>query len=126
MKYIFLLLLLNSCGFNGTQKLETNDSTQIVRQDGTSFTYVIIRMEFLQQINQFCIDANPIDDFISESLQKKAIANCTLEHMNLLNISVPQVNDFNNNYCTPNADLSSLSPQQQQQVLDACNTLTIL
>lgn len=123
MKKILLLLLLTSCGFNGNQKLEVTDSTQRIVQDGTSFTYIIVRLEYIQQIQEICTNANPISDFTSESEQKKAIAKCTIENMKLLNINVGQVDNFKNKYCVPGADLTGFTPQQVLDIQAACAAL---
>lgn len=123
-KLILLLpLLLASCGFNGNQKLETNDSKQQIEQTGTSYTYVVVRLEFIEQIRLLCLDANPLEDFTSESQQKKAVAQCTIDNMAILNINLAQVNDFTGQYCQDGADLSQYTPEQVTDILAACAAL---
>ena len=123
-KLILLLpLLLASCGFNGNQKLETNDSKQQIEQTGTSYTYVVVRLEFIEQIRLLCLDANPLEDFTSESQQKKAIAQCTIDNMAILNINLAQVDDFTGQYCQDDADLSQYTPEQVTDILAACAAL---
>jgi hypothetical protein len=121
--FILTTLFLSACGFNGTQKVETNDSEQKIIQEGSSFTYVIVRLEYLEDIKNLCIDANPSVDFATEEAQKKAIAECTLEHMNVLSIDLNQIDDFNEDYCKEDADLSALTPEQQADVAEACALL---
>lgn len=124
MKLMILLSLgLNGCGINGEQKVTTNDSKQEVTQSGESYTYVVVRLEFIEQINKVCTDANPIELFETETLQRKAIADCTLKNMQVLNINLNQVSTFTNDYCAPGADLSSLSPQQILDIQAACALL---
>lgn len=118
-----LLILLTGCGLNGTQKFEVTDSTQRVTQDGTSFTYVIVRPEYIKQIQEICENANPMSDFISKEDHDKAVAQCTIENMKLLNINLGQVDSFKNKYCVPGADLSGFTPQQVLDIQTACNTL---
>lgn len=113
---LILLLLTASCGINGTQKVE---------QDGNSFTYIVVRLEYLEQIKALCQDANPIEGFETETLHKKAIAECTIENMNVFNIDLGEVDSFTNEYCIEGADLSSFTPQQQADIIAACTALGV-
>lgn len=116
-------LALSSCGVNGNQKLETNDSKQTIEQTGTSYTYVVVRLEFIEQIRQICLDAHPLEDYPTEAEQKKAVAQCTIDNMSILNINLAQVDDFSKKYCQPDSDLSSYNPQQVANILSACAAL---
>lgn len=114
MKYILpLFLILAACG-----------SKHRVIQEGQSYTYVIIQLDFLKDIQQICADANPRYDFSSDEAQKKTIAQCTLDNMDLFNIDLSKLQDFSNEFCGPDADLSALSPEEQQNVINACQFLT--
>jgi hypothetical protein len=69
MKILLLLFpLLTSCGFWGIQKLETNDSKQEIIQDGESYTYIVVRLEFIEQVRQICEDSELQADYESEEL----------------------------------------------------------
>lgn len=117
------LIALTSCGFNGNQKFETNDSEQRVVQDGSSFTYVVIRLEFIEQIKQVCADAHPLEDYPSESQRAKVVAECTLENMSVLDLDLGQISDFSNDYCGDDVDLSELTAEQLANIEEACALL---
>lgn len=117
------ILSLFGCGFNGNQKLETNDSKQQIEQTGTSYTYIVVRLEFIEQIRLLCLDANPIEDFTTESQRNKAVAQCTIDNMAILNINLEQVDDFTGQYCEDDADLSQYTPEQISDILAACAAL---
>lgn len=122
MKYTILLsLFLIGCGLNGTQKFDVSDSTQNVVQSGSSFTYVTIRLEFIQQVNDLCKASLLESDYASEELYNKAVAECTFKNLAILNINPAQVTDFTSQYCQPGADLSSFTPDQIAQIQSACN-----
>lgn len=124
MKYWFLFLFVFGmgvgCGFNGDQRLTTNDSTQHILISGDAYSYIVVRLEFIQQINDLCRDANIQSDYATEALYKKAVADCTFHQLSILNIDPAKVKDFQNAYCEPGADLSGFTPQQASDVLAAC------
>ena len=71
MKFVFSLLLLTACGFNGNQRVTTEGETK---------HRVVVELQFLEQIRQLC-EASVGPDF-------KAVADCTLENLDVLNLSV--------------------------------------
>jgi hypothetical protein len=124
MKYLLpILLLLTSCGFNGNQKLTTNDSEQRIVQEGESYTYIVLRLEFLEDIRKLCEDANLRSDFESDELYNQAVAQCTLDNLNLFNIDFGEAKDFADEYCREDADLSEVDPEDIPSIQEACEAL---
>lgn len=121
MKYLILMFvsLTAACGFNGTQKLETNNAEQSVVQSGSSYAYVIVRLEFIQQIHDLCRDKYLVSDYETEALYRQVVAECVFDNLAILNISPT----FQNSYCEPGADLSGFTPEQTSDILAACAAL---
>lgn len=116
IKYIFLAILLPllcNCGINGEQKAT-------ITQSGSSYTYVVVRLEYLQQIKDLCTEANPAVNFTSEELRRAAVSTCTLENMKLFEISVADVMDFQSKYCDTGSEQT-----QSSDVVAACSALNL-
>lgn len=122
---VVAVLILAGCGFNGTQRVETSDSEQRIVQDGASYIYVVLRLEFIEQIRELCEDANPKESFTSAAQRRQAVAECTLDNLDIFNISVGQVDDFTGRYCQEDADLSALTPEEIEDVNRACRLLGV-
>lgn len=71
IKRLAVLLLLTACGINGNQRVTTEGETE---------HRVVIELAFLEQIRQLC-EASVGPD-------PKATADCTLENLDVLNLSV--------------------------------------
>lgn len=112
------MLLLTSCGFNGKQKLETNDAKQTVEQTGESYTYIVVRLEFIKEIKDLCLELNPVSDFEKEDERNKIVAQCTFDNLSLINISPTITQDFTNEYCQ--------EPTEDINIIEACEALNIL
>jgi len=97
-----------SCGFNGDQKISTNDSMQ----------YIVIRLEPIQQFITLCQQSNLRSDFESDTLYNKAVADCVFDKLELINAA--QLQAFQNANCQPGADLSQYTLQQQSDIRAAC------
>lgn len=114
-----ITLIIAGCGINGTQKLQTNDSMQRVVQSGESHTYVIFRLEFIDQIIQLCKDSFDINDIN----YNKEVSDCTFKNLSLININPAVANTFVNDYCKDGADLSAFTTEQIDQINLACGGL---
>lgn len=116
MKKLVLLLALMGigCGINGTQNFQIT---------GTSYSYVIVRLEFIQEINALCKQSLLREDFASSELYEQAVSKCTLEKMSLFNINPTTVSSFQNTYCKEGADLSGFTLDEQADILAACGAL---
>lgn len=123
MKKLMVLILLLTGIVSCDYRVKTNDSTQNVVQSGTSYTYVIVRLEFIQQLHDICKDSLLESSYASQVLYDQAVAQCTLDSMSILNFNPSQVSSFVQQYCQPNSDLSALSAQEQANVLAACAAL---
>ena len=121
MKYLLTAILFLVVGCNSTLKTKTED--QKIVSSGESHNYVIVRLEFIEQIRQLCQDKLLQQDYETLELWKKAIADCTFNNLDIVNINPIQANTFMDTYCAPNADLSQLSEQDQLSILATCNTL---
>lgn len=124
MRILIILLsylLLTSCNVNGKQDVQVSDSIQTIKQDGESFTHIIVRLEYIDQIKKLCEEANPQNQFNSYELMRQAVAECTLSNIKLLGISVGQLVNFNNRYC--DSDISNLTPEQVLEVIRACEII---
>jgi hypothetical protein len=71
VKLLASLLLLVGCGFNGNQRITTEGETK---------HRVVVELQFLEQIRKLC-EASVGPD-------PKAVAECTLENLDVLNLSV--------------------------------------
>lgn len=123
MKYLILLLLLftASCGFNGKQKVETNDSKQEVIISGESYNYVVVRLEFIKEMKELCAESLLSSNYESEELYDKAVADCTFEHLSVLNTSA--LTSFTTDYCNLGDNTSQLTPEQLANIEAACQVL---
>lgn len=115
-----MIFLMAGCG----SVFKTNDSTQNVVQSGTSFEYVVVRLEFIQQIQQLCADSLLQTNYASFTLYKQAVADCTFTKLSSLgSINTGAITSFQQQYCQANSDLSALTPQQVLDVKQACAAL---
>lgn len=114
MQYLIILLLFTSCGWNGRQHIV---------QDGESYTYVVLRLEFLEDVRQLCLDANIRSDYTTEELYNQAVARCTLDNLNIFNIDLGATSAFADQYCNVNADLSTVNPADIPSIQSACDIL---
>lgn len=102
------------CGFNGNQK---------VTQDGQSYIYLVVKLDFIEQVRQLCQDSLLKTDYSTEELWKQAISQCTFKNLSFAGISTSQANNFSTQYCQANSNLSSFSPQDQANITAACKAL---
>lgn len=123
-KLLVLVTLISACGFNGDQKLSTNDSKQDINLHGEAYTYVVVRLEFIQQINDLCKDRFLKTDYVTETLYNQAVAECTLANLGLFNINPSTVKSFQDQYCKPGTDISGYTPKEQSDILAACAAMT--
>lgn len=108
LKYILLFTLLG-CGYNGDQK---------VTQDGESFTHIVIEAKYILDIKDICTDANLRSDYESDELYDQAIAQCTLDNLNIFNIDLGTIEDIEEK-CQD----ESLTGEQYEQIAEACELL---
>jgi hypothetical protein len=101
--------------------IKTEDAHII--QSGESYTYIVIKLDFIEQIKQLCLDSNPQPEGLPDRAYNQLVAKCVLEHMNLFNISAPKTLDFMGQYCSPTSDLSSFNPQELLNIASACAML---
>lgn len=113
MKYLFvpLVLFVTACGMSGEQKFTVRDSYHTIG----------IEFKFLQQIKDLCTAQTIRTDYSSVELYNKAIADCTFRNLTL--VSVTQLQTFLTNGCSPDANLSHLTPEQLENVQFFCGLL---
>lgn len=116
-------LLLAGCGFNGTQKLETNNSKQDIVQSGQSYAYVVFRVEFIEQLKRLCKDSFIRSKFDSEEAYNKEVADCTFKNLSIINVNPGTAKSFVDDYCKKDKDLSSFTLEQQAQITQTCGAL---
>lgn len=87
---------------------------------GDAYSYVVVRLEFIDQINKLCRDLTLSTDYPTTELYNQAVAQCTFDKLATINIDPTQVQTFQQQYCAPGADLSGFTPQQQSDILAAC------
>lgn len=116
---IMCFLVMTAC----QQGVNVSDSKHELVQSGSTFSYVVVRLEFISELKQICVDANPLSKFPSEEEQKRVIAECTIERLSLIDINPEDIADFTTDYCGPNADLSGLTPEQVADAARACLAL---
>lgn len=124
MKKLLTLILglsLTACGFDA--RVSDSEHDVNVNVEGETFAYVILRLEFISEIKELCELANPIENFESEALRGQAVAECTINNLNVLNISIANLDDFASSLCPKDADLTNLTEQERADVEAACNVL---
>ena len=104
-------------------KVKTETQDQKLVSSGESYNYIVVRIEFLDQINQLCKDSILASEYEDELLLKKAIADCTFDNLSLLNIDPQLATSFNNDYCKEDADLSQFGPNEILNINAACAAL---
>jgi len=121
MKWLTLILLMvvsAGCG----SALETNDSRQDVVQSGESTTNIIIDLKYIAEVRELCEAAELPEDYESRVLYDQAVAQCTLDNIQLLNLNVDGI-DTALELCEDDADLSGFSPEEQADILATCQGL---
>ncbi len=98
-------MYITACGFNGDQKLTTNDSNQNIN----------VNLTFIQQLIDLCKAKTLPEDYASTELYNQAVANCVFTSFSVVSGSNP--------LCKSDADLSSFTPDQIQQILATCKAL---
>lgn len=104
--------------------VDVKDSVHDVVQSGSSYTYVVIQLGFISELNQLCLDSLLPEDYESERLYKKEVAQCTLDKLSIFNFDIGQIQDFSSSYCEEGADLSEFTPEQRQDILAACSFIS--
>lgn len=84
----------------GDIKVKTQDSNHTATLSGAAYTYVIVRLEFIEQIKQLCqAKHNTIVDYAEF---ERAVADCTFQNLSILNIDVGAIQDVQSNLCNQN------------------------
>jgi len=117
---VAILLSILGCG-----KVETNDSRQDVVQSGESFTYIVVRLEFIEQMKQLCKESLLEENYTSVQLYNQAIAQCTFEKLTVLSVNPTEITTFINQYCQPSSDVSGLTPEELANISAACAALGV-
>jgi hypothetical protein len=122
MKYLMLLIFLSACQVKVKSDPIKTETAHII-QSGESYTYIVIKLDFIEQIKQLCLDSNPQPEDLPDRAYSQLVAKCTLDHMNLFNISAPKTLDFVGKYCSPTSDLSAFTPQEVLNIASVCAML---
>ena len=101
---LLLLLLLVSCA-----KVKLSDSEHKIKADAD----VTIQLGFIKDIQQLCTDLYPVYENEDETARKKLIAQCTLDKMDILDLSV--ITDYQNEVCD--------NPTTEQEI-EICNVIS--
>lgn len=94
MKLLIILFLLTSCG---DSKVKVQDSKHKGKISGETYSYVILQLEFIQQIKQLCQELNVLSDFNTVTDYNKAVAECTFENLSVLDLNA--LEQFNMEIC---------------------------
>jgi hypothetical protein len=92
VKIILILLILVSCG-----KIKTDNEVK-AGISGETYSYIVLKFGFLDQIKALCVDIYPDYEYLDEKERTKLISQCTLDKMSILNLDA--LNKFNDNICT--------------------------
>lgn len=122
-KLLLLSILIGILGCNS--KIETNDSRQDVVQSGESYSYIVVRLEFISEIKQLCQDLLLETEFESEELYNQAVAQCTFEKLTILNINPTEITNFISTYCTGSPELTGMTPSEIANIEAACVALGV-
>jgi hypothetical protein len=109
---LILLLLLVSCA-----KVKLSDSEHQINAKVETESYIIVQLDFIKDIQQLCTDLYPAYENENEPLRKKLIAECTLDKMDILDLSL--ITDYQNSICD-----NPVTDQEKQicQVLSGTET----
>ena len=112
MKQLLIVLMLLTIVSCGKSTIEVEDSEQTI--SGETYSYVILQLEFIQQIKTLCEELNLLSDFNSFELYKQEVAVCTFDNLAVLDLGA--IEEFSNTICD--------SPQTQQEI-DTCAALKV-
>jgi hypothetical protein len=121
MKYLILLIFLSACQVKLKSDPIKTENAHVI-QSGESYTYIVIKLDFIEQIKQLCLDSNPQPEGLPDRAYSQLIAKCTLDNMNLFNVSPVQTTNFIGQYCTT-PDPSIVDPQILLNIASACAAL---
>lgn len=113
-KYIAFLFL--SIGCSGGYTIYAPDTTHEIVQRGESYTYIVVRLEFLQDVKQLCEDLH--FDIPNPQLRRQTVAECTFERLTLLNFDFSALYDVQDQLCSQ--DPAVLTPDQLQVYGTVC------
>ena len=105
-----IFILLTSCGGEVKLKAEAPDEAIL---SGETYSYVIVQLDFIQQMRQICEDLYLESEFDTQDLYLQEVAQCTLDNLSILDLSA--VEEFNDEICNNPDSL------EEQQICDAIN-----
>lgn len=120
-KLLAMCLLLLGCN----SQIKTNDSKQEVVQSGESYTYIVVRLEFIEEMKKLCQESLLVEDYANTALYNQAVAQCTFDKFTILNVNPTEITTFISTYCQPTSDLSALTPSELASVTSACAALGV-
>lgn len=113
MKLLFMLtLLVTSCGkanpftVEAEGYLAVENSEHDVNLDGEVYNYVIIKLDFIEEVRQLCEDKYLESDYESQELYKQEVAICTLDNLSVLDLG--KIEQFDNEVCD--------NPETQEEI----------
>jgi hypothetical protein len=106
-----LLMALSGCqaGISGKQE---------IIQSGKSTTEVVLRFEFLQQLQTLCTMQTLMGDYLDQAHYQQAIAQCVFAHLNGAGITAPAVQNFQTQYCQ--GAPANMTPEQLAALASTC------
>lgn len=113
---IFILFSLLSCG---KTKVEIPNTKHTAYVGGEIYNYVIVRLEFLRDIERLCGDLYLYEDFESPELYDQAVAQCTFDKISLLDLK--KITEFNDTFCYESD--GNFTEEQLQNIEEACNLI---
>ena len=114
MKNIFIAMLLicSSCGkFKVDAKVK--DSSHKVKVDAETYSYVIVRLDFIKEIKELCTDIYPEYENPEKDVRNKLISQCTLDKMSIVDFKA--ISEFKDGICD--------APETEQEI-EICKILT--
>lgn len=89
---LLTLMLIASCG-----KLKLSDSKHKIKVDAETYSYIVIRLDFIKEIKALCTELYPEYETPEEAKRIKLISQCTLEKMSIIDLKA--ITDFSNGVC---------------------------
>lgn len=115
---IFLFpLLLCACNI----KLKTEDAKVNAEVTGESYSYIVVRLEFISQLIELCADLVLDSDYPTQELADQARAQCVFDKIEDINVTLPQFTEDVNALC--NAPTDGLTPEQLADLEAVCTNL---
>lgn len=126
MKYLLLIcftLTVVACGPQNhaieIDPIEIDDSIHTV--EGEAYTYVVVRFEFITNIENLCSNLHPSREYTDQIERDRVVAQCVFDNLSILNIDT--LGEFTNEFCEKDDNYNKLTTEEKIKVDKLCEVL---